>query len=60
MDANNDIRLLLRFYKDVSENTNHLLHKFEVDSKEKSTDYAIKVKGNHIWISIIGEKKEYW
>jgi hypothetical protein len=60
MDATNEIRLLLRFYKDVNENTNHLLHKFELGIQEKSGDYAIKVKGNHVWISIIGIKKQYW
>lgn len=60
MDANNEVRLLLRFYKDVFENSKQLLHKFEVGSKEKSNDYTIKVKGNHVWISIIGEKKQYW
>jgi hypothetical protein len=60
MDANNEIRLLLRFYKDISENTSHLLKKFEISSKEKSTDYAVKVKGNHVWISIIGSGKRYW
>ena len=52
MDATSELRLLLRFYKDVFKNTNQLLQKFEISAKEKSNDYAIKVKGNHIWISL--------
>jgi H+/Cl- antiporter ClcA len=60
MDATSEMRLLLRFYKDVFKNTNQLLQKFEISAKEKSNDYAIKVKGNHVWISIIGSKKRYW
>jgi H+/Cl- antiporter ClcA len=60
MDANNEMRLLLRFYKDISENVERLKSKFEISSREKSNEYAIKIKGNHVWISIIGSAKRYW
>jgi hypothetical protein len=60
MDANNEIRLRLRFYKDVDENIDSLRQKFEKHSKITSNDYLIKAKHNHIWLDISGSKKEYW
>ena len=60
MDANNEIRLRLRFYKDVSEDINVVRQKFE-DFKNKSVDkYSIKVNDNHIWLHIIGTDKHYF
>ncbi len=60
MDANNEIRLRLRFYKDVKENIDSLRQKFKNHAKMNSNDYLIKVKHNHIWLDITGPKKEYW
>lgn len=60
MDANNDIRLRLRFYKDVHENINSLRQKFENHGKTSSNDYLIKASHNHIWLDIKGPKKQYW
>ena len=60
MDANNEIRLRLRFYKDVKQSTDFLRQKFENHAKTNSTDYIIKVKHNHIWLDIKAPKKQYW
>ena len=60
MDANNELRLRLRFYKDVSINSYTLLKKFEEYSKLTSDDYTVKTGGNHIWLYIKGLKKSYY
>ena len=60
MDANNEIRLRLRFYKDVSINSDILLKKFDAYSKSSSDDYTVKTGGNHIWLYIKGLKKSYY
>lgn len=60
MDANNELRLRLRFYKDVSINSYTLLKKFEEYSKLTSGDYTVKTGGNHIWLYIKGLKKSYY
>lgn len=60
MDANNEIRLRLRFYKDINESINQILQKFENYRETKSSDYSLKVKHNHIWLDMAGSKREYW
>ncbi len=60
MDANNEIRLRLRFYKDVDDNIENVQQKFENYSKNDLTDFAINVHENHIWFYAVGIKKRYW
>ena len=60
MDANNEIRLRLRFYKDVDDNIENVQQKFENYSKNDLTDFAINVHENHIWFYVIGPKKRFW
>ncbi|HLF51137.1 hypothetical protein [Flavobacterium sp.] len=60
MDANNEARLLLRFYKDVEENIDTVLQKFEDYKKNNLNDCLLKIKHNHIWLDISDSKKEYW
>jgi hypothetical protein len=60
MDTNNDIRLRLRFYKDVNEDVLSLQQKFEIYTKTNPADFFLKTKGHHIWINIKGSKKAYW
>lgn len=60
MDSENEITLRLRFHKDIKENSDSLLQKFENYSRIKSNDFTIKTSGNHIWLDIIGPKKKYW
>ena len=60
MDANNELRLRLRFYKDVMTNTNVLSQKFADYAKTNPDDYAVKTRGTHIWINIKGDKKRYY
>ena len=60
MDANHEIRLRLRFYKDVNETIAVIKKKFEDYEIKTSEDYFLKIKENHIWLNIAGSKKEYW
>ncbi|MDA6069133.1 GTP-binding protein [Flavobacterium sp. AC] len=60
MDTNNDIRLRLRFYKEVDQNIDSLLQKFNYFTTKNSPDFILKIKGYHIWIDIKSSKKEYW
>jgi hypothetical protein len=48
MDANNEIRLRLRFYKDVSENIDVVRQKFENYKNNCTEDCPLKIKHNHI------------
>ena len=60
MDANNEIRLRLRFYKDVEENVESIRQKFENYKVNCTEDCHLKIKQNHIWMNIPGGKREYW
>ena len=60
MNPDNEIRLRLRFYKDITENTDAVRAKFEKFIHEKSPDYYAKIRGYHIWLNIKGDKKRYW
>lgn len=60
MDANNEIRLRLRFYKDVNENIDVVRQKFEDYKVNCSEDCHLKIKHNHIWMNIPETKREYW
>ena len=60
MDANNEIRLRLRFYKDIDESLEAVRQKFENYKNTKKADCLVKIKHDHIWINIPDEKREYW
>lgn len=60
MDANNEIRLRLRFYKDVEENIDIVREKFENYKAKNNVDCFIKSKHNHIWMNMPDTKREYW
>ena len=60
MDANNEIRLRLRFYKDVTENIDVVRQKFENYKVNGAKDYQLKTKHNHIWMNMPEAKREYW
>jgi amino acid permease len=60
MEVDNEVRLLLRFYKDVSQNTDVILHKFQNFKQEKNPNYSLKISGTHIWIFINGVHKKYY
>ncbi|MFY8096947.1 MAG: hypothetical protein ACOVMH_03945 [Flavobacterium sp.] len=60
MEAQNDIRLRLRFYKNVSESKESVRAKFEAYKKVMSTDFLMKIRGNHIQFTVSGEKHRYW
>jgi len=60
MDANNEIRLRLRFYKDVPENIAIVRQKFEDYKINCTQDCHIKSKHNHIWMNMPVGKREYW
>ena len=60
MDANNELRLRLRFYKDVNINTTALCHKFVIYANSNPAEYSVKTRGTHIWINIKGTKKYYY
>jgi len=60
MDANNEIRLRLRFYKEVNQDIDSLRQKFIQFTTTNSPDFFLKIKEYHIWINIKGAKKAYW
>ena len=60
MDANNEIRLRLRFYKDVEETVDAVRQKFENYKNNGNEDCNIKIKHTHIWMNIPEGKREYW
>lgn len=60
MDANNEIRLRLRFYKDVSGNVDAIRQKFENYKMNGTEDCYLKIKHDHIWMNIPESKREYW
>ena len=60
MDANHEIRLRLRFYKDVDESIENVQQKFELYSKKDLSDFIINVHENHIWFYVVGIKKRFW
>ncbi|MDD5150244.1 MAG: hypothetical protein PHC28_07130, partial [Flavobacterium sp.] len=59
MDANNEIRLRLRFYKDIEENTDSVLQKFENFKINCTEDCHLKINHNYIWMNMPDAKKEY-
>lgn len=60
MNPKNEIRLRLRFYKEVNQNIDSLRQKFIQFTTTHSPDYILKIKEYHIWINIKGDKKAYW
>ena len=60
MDATNEIRLRLRFYKDVEDNIESVREKFTVFKKNCTQDCTLKIKHNHIWMNMPDAKREYW
>lgn len=60
MEVDNEVRLLLRFQKEIPQDASLLLHKFKEFSKAKNKQYYTKISRNHIWIHIIGPEKRYY
>jgi hypothetical protein len=60
MEVNNEIRLRLRFYKDVAETADVIRQKFENYKNNSTEDCHLKIKHNHIWMNIPEGKREYW
>jgi hypothetical protein len=60
MDANHEIRLRLRFYKDVAENIDAVRAKFEKFKINCTQNCSIKIKHDHIWMNVAESKREYW
>lgn len=60
MKNENDIRLRLRFYKDLDENLETVRQKF-IDYKDHiSNDFLIKIRRNYIQFTVSGNKQHYW
>ena len=60
MDANHEIRLRLRFYKDVPENIALIRAKFEKFKSNCTEECHLKIKHDHIWMNMPESKREYW
>ena len=60
METHSDIRLRLRFYKDIDENIEVIREKFVVYNKSMSSDFLMKIRGNHIQLTVSGTKHQYW
>ena len=56
----NEIRLRLRFYRDVNDPVAVLKEKFQAHRDSQPYDYSVKVNDEHIWFHFKGEKKQYW
>jgi hypothetical protein len=52
MDTNNGLRLRLRFYKNVPQNTDTVLQKLEDYKKTNCDDYSVKTGGTRTWLNI--------
>ncbi len=60
MDTTNTVRLRLRFYKEVAEDIDQVRKKFEDYAQKVSGDFKISVCDDHIWLNVVGEKRQYW
>jgi hypothetical protein len=60
MDAENEIRLLLRFSKNVETNVPDLQEKFRKHRDSLPEDYIVKVHDEHIWFYFKRAQKHYW
>ncbi|OCB78107.1 hypothetical protein [Flavobacterium crassostreae] len=60
MEVDNEVRLLLRFYKNVPQKTTVLLEKFENFKAVLHPDFYVKTSGNHVWLHIKGAQKKYY
>jgi hypothetical protein len=60
MNVDNEVRLRLRFYRDVTESIPTVRQKFENFKDKCPYDFLIKVNENHIWLHIAGNCKHYY
>lgn len=60
MNSDDQIRLRLRFYKDVPQSIDSICKKFLDYKESKPDDCSIKIKHDHVWINVVETKKEYW
>jgi hypothetical protein len=60
MDTENEIRLRLRFFKDVEGNIDVIRQKFIDHKKLISPDFFMKIRDNYIQFTIKGVKQQYW
>ena len=60
METENEIKLRLRFYRDIPKNSTEILQKFKDHSIQKSDNFSIRNSENHIWLDIIASKRRYW
>jgi hypothetical protein len=60
MDTENEIRLRLRFSKNVATSTADLQEKFRKYRDSLPEDYFVKVHDEHIWLNFKGTQKHYW
>lgn len=60
METNKEIRLRLRFLKNVDGNIDEIRQKFINHKKVISPDFFMKIRDNYIQFTISGEKHQYW
>jgi len=60
METAKTVRLRLRFYEDVNESIDQVRQKFENFAQKSTSDFKISVCEDHIWLNVIGEKRQYW
>ena len=60
MKTDNEIRLRLRFFKDVEDNIDVVRQKFVDYAMNLPSGFLIKIRPNHIQFTIQGEKQKYW
>lgn len=60
METTSEIRLRLRFEKEVNENLETVQQKFEKYKSIPSDDYFIKVRPEHIFLQFKKIRREYW
>jgi hypothetical protein len=60
METENEIRLRLRFYKDVNEPIAVIKEKLQTHRDTQPQDYSVKVNDEHVWFHFKGDRKHYW
>ena len=60
MDANNEIRLRMRFTQDINMSIAEFHQRLKNYNPTILKKYLIKANYNHVWISFEGNAKRYW
>ena len=60
MNADNEVRLRLRFHRDVEENRDVVLQKFIQYRKNETKQCYMKIRNHHVFLDIVPEFRRIW